>query len=273
MKTVSFRFDIDTLTCIKSGVPKLIEISKKHNIEFTFFINFGKSINRKEVLRKKNKSHNNATIKLSTLTKLGLKNYIITLSLNPKLRKYKNEINILVNSNSEIGLHGGKNHATWQLNAHKFNLQRIEQEIDFGLKEAKKFNISFSGFTSPGMTSPDLICQVLELKNFNYISDTYSFHDESTENSKKEILKNFKNINVNLAGKDGVGYFEYYLSQGLDSKEITNNLLNHILNSKVNSFVIYDHPLIINFIQEEFENLIKELKKNNIKIVKMGNLK
>ena len=33
MKTVSFRFDIDTLTCIKSGVPKLIEISKKHNIE------------------------------------------------------------------------------------------------------------------------------------------------------------------------------------------------------------------------------------------------
>ena len=53
MKTVSFRFDIDTLTCIKSGVPKLIEISKKHNIEFTFFINFGKSINRKEVLRKK----------------------------------------------------------------------------------------------------------------------------------------------------------------------------------------------------------------------------
>jgi len=123
------------------------------------------------------------------------------------------------------------------------------------------------------MTSPDLICQVLELKNFNYISDTYSFQDESTENSKKEILKNFKNINVNLAGKDGVGYFEYYLSQGLDSKEITNNLLNHILNSKVNSFVIYDHPLIINFIQEEFENLIKELKKNNIKIVKMGNLK
>ena len=25
MKTVSFRFDIDTLTCIKSGVPKLTE--------------------------------------------------------------------------------------------------------------------------------------------------------------------------------------------------------------------------------------------------------
>ena len=72
------------------------------------------------MLRKKNKSHNNATIKLSTLTKLGLKNYIITLLLNPKLRKYKNKINILVNSNNEIGLHGGKNHATWQLNANKF---------------------------------------------------------------------------------------------------------------------------------------------------------
>ena len=78
---------------------------------------------------------------------------------------------------------------------------------------------------------------------------------------------------MNLVGKNGVGYFEYYLSQGLDSKEIINNLLNQILNSKVNSFVIYDHPLIINFIQEEFENLIKELKKNNIKFVNMGKLK
>ena len=139
----------------------------------------------------KNKSHNNATIKLSTLTKLGLKNYIITLLLNPKLRKYKNKINILVNSNNEIGLHGGKNHARWQLNANKFNLKRIEQEIEFGVKEAQKFNISLSGFTSPGMTTPELICQVLESKNFNYISDTYSYQNESTEKSKKEILKKF----------------------------------------------------------------------------------
>lgn len=191
MKTVSFRFDIDTLTCIKSGTPKLVKISEKHNIEFTFFINFGKSIDRNEVLRKKNKSLNNTTNKLSTLTKLGLKNYIITILLNPKLRKYKNEISTLVNSNNEIGLHGGKNHATWQLNASNFDLKRIEQEIDFGLKEAQKYNLSFSGFTSPGMTSPLLICKVLESKNFNYISDTYSYLDENTENSKKflKILK------------------------------------------------------------------------------------
>jgi hypothetical protein len=273
MKTVAFRFDIDTLTCIKSGIPKLVKISKKYNVEFTFFINFGRSINRKEVLRKKNKSLNNTSSKLSTLTKLGLKNYIITLLLNPKLGKYKNKINILVNSHNEIGLHGGKNHATWQLNARNFNLRRVEEEIDFGLKEAQKFNLSLSGFTSPGMTSPELICQVLEAKNFNYISDTYTYQNESSENKKKELFKEFKNINVNLVGKNGIGYFEYYLSKGLNSVEIMNNLLTQILNSKADSFVVYDHPLIINFIQEEFENLIKELKKNNIKFVKMSNLK
>ena len=56
MKTVTFRFDVDTLTCIKSGIPKLINISNKHNVEFTFFMNFGKSIDRKEVVKRKNKS-------------------------------------------------------------------------------------------------------------------------------------------------------------------------------------------------------------------------
>jgi hypothetical protein len=272
MKTVSFRFDVDTLTCIKSGIPKLIDISNRHNVEFTFFMNFGKSIDREEVLKRKNKSDDGTSYKLSTFTKLGIKNYIITVLLNPKLGNYKKEIKSLANSNNEIGLHGGKNHGTWQVNGSDFNLNRLEQEIDYGVDKAKKFNISLSGFTSPGMISNKLICRVLEANNFNYISDTYSFRDESSEEEKKEIFKNFKNINVNLAGKNGTGYFEYFLSKGLDPKKIKENLLSEILNSNTNSFVVYDHPLIINFIQDEFENLIEELKKNQIKFIKMGNL-
>lgn len=272
MKTVSFRFDVDTLTCIKSGIPKLINISNRHNVEFTFFMNFGKSIDRKEVLKRKNKSDDGTSYKLSTFKKLGFNNYAITVLLNPKLGNYKKEIKSLANSSNEIGLHGGKNHGTWQLNGSDFNLKRLEQEIDYGVEKAKKFNISLSGFTSPGMTSNKLICQVLKANNFNYISDTYSFQGESSEDVKKEIFKNFKNINVNFAGKNGTGYFEYLLSQGLEPKKIKENLLNEILNSNTDSFVVYDHPLIINFIQDEFENLIEELKKNQIKFIKMGNL-
>ena len=55
-----------------------------------------------------------------------------------------------------------------------------------------------------------------------------------------------------------------------------------MLNCKKNSFVItfLEKPNLkelsengINFIEEEFENLIKELKKNNIKFVKMGKIR
>ncbi len=273
MKQVSFRFDVDTLTCVKTGIPKLVNISKKYDAEFTFFMNFGKSIDRKEVLKRKNNSGYVTSSKLSTLTKLGLVDYLITILLNPELGNYKQTIRSLVDSNNEIGLHGGKNHGTWQVNGSSFNLARLEQEINFGIKKAKKYNIPLLGFTSPGMITNKLICQVLKVNNFNYISDTYTFEDESSEEAKNEIFKDFKNINVNLAGKNGVGYFEYYLSKGLEPKKIKDNLLNHILNSDPDSFVIYDHPLIINFIQDEFEILVKELKQNDIKIVKMSNLK
>ena len=52
-KKVAFRFDVDTLKCIKYGVPKLVNISEKNNVSFTFFMNFGKSIDRKEAFKNK----------------------------------------------------------------------------------------------------------------------------------------------------------------------------------------------------------------------------
>ena len=43
-KTISFRSDIDTISCIKKGVPLLVDISKDLVVRFTFFMNFGRSI-------------------------------------------------------------------------------------------------------------------------------------------------------------------------------------------------------------------------------------
>ena len=51
-KKVAFRFDVDTLKCIKYGVPKLVNISEKNNVSFTFFMNFGKKYRQKGSLQK-----------------------------------------------------------------------------------------------------------------------------------------------------------------------------------------------------------------------------
>ena len=87
-KKIAIRFDIDTVKCIKFGVPKLVSISKKHNVKFTFFMNFGKSVNRKIIFQRKNNSYLISSTKLPTLIKLGVINYLLTILENPKLNKY-----------------------------------------------------------------------------------------------------------------------------------------------------------------------------------------
>ena len=271
-KKVAFRFDIDTLKCIKYGVPRLVNISKKNEVKFTFFMNFGKSIDRKIIFQRKNNSYLNSSTKLPTIKKLGIINYLLTILVNPNLNRYSDQINQLSNSENEIGLHGGLNHGTWQLNGKNFPLSKVKNEIEFGLLNAKKYNIKFHGFTSPGMTSNKFLPKVLNENNFSYISDTFENQNEHEHNKRKLILKGIKNIDVNIIGKDGVGYFEYNLAKNNSPKEIMENLYDHIMNSESDTFILYDHPLIIDFIEEEFENFIIRLKNSKVEFVKFNEL-
>lgn len=271
-KKVAFRFDIDTLKCIKYGVPKLVNISKENEVKFTFFMNFGRSINRKEAFKIKSKSFDNTSNKMSTIKKLGVINYFFTVIKNPELDRYEDQIKFLINSDNEIGLHGGLNHGTWQLYAESFGLSQIQKEIDFGLKKGKKYEITFSGFTSPGMTSNKYLSEVLMNRNFNYISDTYTSMNEKNKEYRTKNFNNIKNLNVDLTGDNGIGYFEYYLSKNLDPKKIMEKLLKEIIDFNQNTLIIYDHPLIIQFIEENFITLIKELKNNNVDFVTLSEL-
>ncbi len=271
-KKVAFRFDVDTLKCIKYGVPKLVNISEKSKVSFTFFMNFGKSIDRKEAFKNKSKSFDNTLNKIPTKKKLGFFNYVLTILINPNLDAYGNKIKLLVNSNNEIGLHGGYNHGSWQLYGEEFDYSTIQKEIDFGLNKGKKYGITFYGFSSPGMTSNKFLPEILNMNNFKYISDTYTYKNESNYPEKKNIFNDIKNLNVNISGKKGIGYFEYYLSKKQTPKEVIEKLLTDIINSEDETFIIYDHPLIIQFIENEFVDLLEKLKKNNIDIVTLKEL-
>ena len=101
------------------------------------------------------------------------------------MKNYKKQILKLANSNNEIGLHG-INHGTWQVKGENFNIARLSEEIDFGLSEANKYNFTFHGFASPGMVTNKNLSNILISKNFNYISDTYTYKNKSTYESKKK---------------------------------------------------------------------------------------
>ena len=66
----------------------------------------------------------------------------------------------------------------------------------------------------------------------------------------KRNIKKIKNIDVNLIGQRGVGYFEYQLAKDISPKKIVDDLYIEIVNSNQNTFVLYDHPLIIKFIKK-----------------------
>ena len=157
------------------------------------------------------------------------------------------------------------------MNGESFDIERLKDEINYALNKATKYNIDLHGFTSPGMVSNDKLSKVLNMYNFTYMSDSYVTSDQDTL-LIEDTLDGIKNINVNLIGKNGVGYFEYYLAKKFKPKEIVTDLVKKLLNSDKDTFVLYDHPLILKFIEKEFTELIEELKDKKFEFVKFSQL-
>ena len=155
------------------------------------------------------------------------------------------------------------------MNGESFDIERLD-EINYALNKATKYNIDLHGFTSPGMVSNDKLSKVLTCVTLP-TCQTYVTSDQDTL-LIEDTLDGIKNINVNLIGKNGVGYFEYYLAKKFKPKEIVTDLVKKLLNSDKDTFVLYDHPLILKFIEKEFTELIEELKDKKFEFVKFSQL-
>lgn len=95
-----------------------MNISRQYDVAFTFFLNMGRSISvinsLKDIfLDKKSKSYEAEPQMMSAMQKLGKADYMIAALINPKISSYKLQIKELLESECEIGLHGGRNHAAW----------------------------------------------------------------------------------------------------------------------------------------------------------------
>ena len=69
-----------------------------------------------------------------------------------------------------------------------------------------------------GMTSNKFLPEILNMNNFKYISDTYTYKNESNYPEKKNIFNDIKNLNVNISGKRN-WLFWYYLSKKQTQKK------------------------------------------------------
>lgn len=273
MGKVVFRFDIDTHKCIRDGVPNLLNLAEIYHVKFSFFLNTGRAISRLDTVRKMIKSNtDDAAAMLTAREKLGLVDFIYCAVINPKLIHYRTSIKRLLDSQSEIGIHGGRNHALWHRNAQSWNENKIYKEVQEAVAEVKKIDTSYQqvGFASPGWNSPDDLGKILKDLRFQYYGDNYTIEGGDDIIQKKDIYL----LGTNLLGMPGgVAYFEHCKAKGMKSDEIVKEFLDFVDQHAVT--VVYDHPYFAGCNEEIIGILgqcIQELQERKHSIVTLQDL-
>lgn len=272
MKTLSFRFDIDTHKCIRSGVPRLLQLGQKYQVCFSFFLNMGRSISLIESIKElcKKTPGGERYDMMSAQSKLGIKDYLEAAVLNPPLSCYKKQIKAIYDSGSELGIHGSKNHALWHKHAGSWSEEKTDAEISWAIEKIKKVlpDYQLKGFASPGWVSPDGLEKVLEKYGFSYCADYRC-------QNKKDVIKMgncLPYIGVNMLGEPGgVAFFENCRVKGMDKNEIVAYVMEAVaLNENT---VIYDHPYYAGMKEIDcIGEIIEKAEERNVKIVTLESL-
>ena len=241
MRTIVFRFDVDTHIGAIEGVPRLLALADRLDVRFTFFVNMGRAVSYRHVLgRLVNKSSVNATApKLSNWTKLGGAAYLRTLLLNQAVGTAIPEVLAeAARSGHDIGLHGGRNHGTWQADATQWTNARVVDELSYGIERfTTAVGTSPESFSSPGWTQPPGLGGLLHDFGFVLVADRHGPGDVIVENPVPGV----KAVSTNLTGEPaGVGYVETMASRG-----VTTSRLGQVFANDVEPYeraVVYDHP-------------------------------
>ncbi len=272
MSYVAFRFDIDSHVCMKQGVPILLDVSKKYDVQFTIFLNAGRAVSVWDTLSsglkrgEKKDSYN----MLTAYCKLGGIQYLYAAVRNPRMTKYKKQIQDLLASDNEVGLHGGMNHAVWHAHAQQWDEQRTTQEIKRAIKAVQKICPTFEpkGFASPGFVTPKGLETVLEKLNFDYFSDEHDIDKCEIVERKQGIMS----AAVNLCGEPGgIAFWENSIALGLTDEDILQKFMGFVDTHK--KVIVFDHPYVVALKKREnLEKIIIRLKECGHSIVPLYQL-
>ena len=262
MSYVVFRFDIDSHICMKQGVPILLDISRKYNVQFTFFLNAGRAVSVWDTISSffhKTEVGEHYDM-LPAYRKLGWGQYLYAALANPKMIKYKRQLCELISSNNEVGLHGGMNHAKWYAHAMEWNERKTESEIDRALSTVRKICPEFNpyGFASPGFVSPDRIGRILARRQFAYISDQHVLGADEVVERRRELA----NVTVNLCGEPGgIAFWENRIARGFTDDGIIKEFMDFVEAHRV--VVVFDHPYVVALKKSDnIEKIIVKLKED-----------
>lgn len=262
---IIIRHDIDTIRCI-NNVDSLLSIYADFSIHASFFVNMGKAVSRLEAIRSilSRKGMDNI-VKLPNIEKLGLRDYLYTAFVNPYVGLSRPDVlNRIESLGHELGLHGGRNHALWQRDAHCWSEERIREELDWGIGVFTQ-SVSHSPviFSSPGWNGSSGIDALLKEYGFKLVAD---LHNKGGCVIDRGNVDGLCRVSTNLLGEPGgVGFFESCIAGGMGGEGVIDLLNSELARGAVN--VLYDHPGLMSRNVDLLSEVIKFLLLEGVEFI------
>lgn len=246
-RLLAFRFDVDSVRCIREGVPALLNLAGRLNVRFTFFVNMGRAVDRCAMLRRAfGSSGRNPGVRLSAKAKLGSRWYAVTALLNPKVGAGAGAGKVIrraVREGHEVGLHGGRNHGSWQAGAGAWTFRRYRKEVVTArrwLLQAMGGVGRVQGFASPGWVGdPKKLWPVLVENGFDYVADRKGRLLEPNNHTFPLLWS----VPTHLTGEPGgVAYLEHNEAAGRTDDDLLADFQRALHEAQRRCLVLYDHP-------------------------------
>jgi len=251
-KTFTLRVDLESDKGIRQGLPKLLNLLKKHDIKASFYIPMGGESNILEILQY------SRSLKHARETKVKVWSLLDKIRMASFPRDFvKSNIKILrkiISEGHELGIHGWK-HREWTRGLSKINIRnRIRKSK---IKYIKLFGTEPISFAAPGFNTNENVLKILEENNIQYIGD---FQGKKTKKYGK-----LKNIPITILGNDKMPIIEYLVGKGASDQEILEYIKKEIGKNSLNS--LYIHGLFeARFKLELLDEIFSFIKNKKLKI-------
>ena len=174
-RIISLKIDVDTYRGMEKGVPVLLAILRRHDIQASFFLSFGPDNSGKAIWNVfRTKGFLSKMVRTGAPRLYGLKTMLygtllpapLIASTLPNLTKQ------IAVEGHEIGVHAW-DHRLWQDSLDKLSGARISEEFEKSFRSFK----SILGITPKATAAPAWFCNFLSLQiqdslGLNYSSDT-----------------------------------------------------------------------------------------------------
>ncbi len=237
MTRLVLRFDVDTPRCVRAGMRELNRLSDRFQVPFVFFVNFGRAVDLGARRNKRRDAAAAAARKLGTLQKQTMIDVAELFVRNPRLVDIgAPQLRAAAALGSEIGVHGGSNHGTWQWTYPDWDEARIVREVDWSTATCRGLlGHDPVGFSSPGWVSDERLAPVLARAGYRYMAD---LHGTGAHDGDGAIT----HFATALTGEPGgVGYFESCTARGLSKRDMLAEI-ETVVADNPQPVVLYDHP-------------------------------